>query len=116
MFNGNSEINRFNATGKVYLERQHICIKRDIAEAVFGAEEAVCLAFPKDNVLMIAPISNREFKSLYRAEQQMLKSKNMAGDKAIAVHGFLADNERDVADRDLSFEADDARRILTVKI
>lgn len=113
---GNLGINRFNATSKVYLERQHICIKRDIAEVIFGADEAAYLAFAKDNILMAAPISNKEFKSISKAEQQMLKSKNLAGDKAIAIHGLLVDNEIDATDRDLSFEADGVRKVLTVKI
>lgn len=110
-----SEITRFNATSTVYLEKQHVCIKSDIVEIIFGAEEVV-LMYYADTILTAAPVSNQEFKHLYKAEQQILKSKNLSGDKAIAIHGLLMDNDRDITDRNLNFEVDIVNKIITIKI
>jgi hypothetical protein len=107
----------FAATSDVYLEAQHICIKKDIAEKVFGSETVVLsIYYAKDNTFMVAPASEDLFKSIHKATQQMLKSKNLAGDKSISIQELILDNDLDEQNRDLTFIVEEALHILKITL
>jgi hypothetical protein len=107
----------FNASSNVYLEAGHICIKKNIAETVFGLETVVLSVFyPKDNSFLVAPAGEELFKNLHKANQQMLKSKNAAGDKSISIQELLLDNDIEETDRNLEFVIEEALHILKVKL
>jgi hypothetical protein len=107
----------FTAGSDVYLEASHICIKKEIAEKIFGAETVVLSVFySKDNCFMAAPASEELFKNLHKTSQQMLKSKNSAGDKSISIQELIIDNDINETDRDLEFTAEEALHILKVKL
>lgn len=107
----------FNADNEVYLEAAHICIKKIIAEKVFGSEAVVLSVFyAKDNTFMVAPAGEELFKTIHKANQQMLKSKNSAGDKSISIQELILDNDIDESDRNLEFVVEEALHILKVKL
>ena len=107
----------FSATSEVYAESEHICIKKGIAEKIFGAETVVLSVFyAKDNSFMVAPASEELFRTIHKASQQMLKSKNLAGDKSISIQELLLDNDIDGNDRNLEFTTEEALHILKVKL
>jgi hypothetical protein len=107
----------FAATSGVYLEAQHICIKREIADKVFGLETvALSIYYAKDNTFMVAPASEDLFKSIHKATQQMLKSKNLAGDKSISIQELILDNDIDENNRDLAFIIEEALHILKITL
>lgn len=107
----------FDAGSHVYLEASHICIKKNVAEKIFGEEPVVLSVFyAKENTLMAAPASEELFKKLHKASQQMLKMKNAAGDRSIYVKELLLDNDIDESNRDLEFIAEEALHILKVKL
>lgn len=107
----------FAANSDVYVEAGHICIKKNIAEKIFGAETVVFSVFyTKDNTFMISPTSEELFKTIHKANQQMLKSKNINGDRSISIQELLLDNDIDGNDRDLEFVAEEALHILKVKL
>ena len=80
--------------GDVYLSAEHICVKKAVAEKVFGTEAVVLSVFyPKDSTFMLAPASEELFRTIHKASQQMLKSKNAAGDKSVSIQELLLDQE-----------------------
>jgi len=107
----------FAANSDVYLEAGHICIKKNTAEKIFGAETvALSVFYAKDNTFMISPSSEELFKTIHKANQQMLKSKNANGDKSISIQELLLDNDIDENNRDLEFVIEEALHILKVKL
>ena len=107
----------FIATSDVYLETAHICIKKNIAEKIFGAETVVLTVFyAKDNTFMVSPASEELFRTIHKANQQMLKSKNAAGDKSISIQELTLDNDIDENDRNLEFVFEEALHILKIKL
>ncbi len=108
----------FVAESDVYLEAEHICIKKYTVEKVFGSDSVVLSVFyDKDNTFMAAPASEELFKTIHKANQQMLKIKNSAGDKSISIQELLLDNENvEGHDRNLEFVVEEALHILKVKL
>ena len=107
----------FISDSDVYMEATHLCIKKNIAEKIFGLETVVLSVFyAKDNTFMVSPSSEELFKTIHKASQQMLKSKNGAGDKSISIQEILLDNDIDENDRNLEFTVEEALHILKVKL
>ncbi|MEO7308892.1 MAG: hypothetical protein ABIX01_00730 [Chitinophagaceae bacterium] len=107
----------FISVSDVYMEGGHICIKKNTAGKIFGDETVVLSVFyAKDNSFMVAPASEELFRTIHKASQQMLKSKNAAGDKSISVQELLMDHDIDENDRDLEFTVEEALHILKVKL
>lgn len=107
----------FLAISDVYVESEHICIKKNIAEKIFGAETVVLSVFyAKDNSFMVAPASEELFRTIHKANQQMLKHKNLAGDKSISIQELMLDNDIDENDRNLEFTIEEALHILKIKL
>lgn len=103
--------------GKVMLKSSHLLIDRTVAKEIFGDDLNVHLVYyPDRNALMIAPKSDKLFKQLHKAKQHMLKDRNVQGDKTIALHELLIDNEINDADRDLEYECQKVLKILNVKL
>ncbi|MFY0255520.1 hypothetical protein ACDQ55_16365 [Chitinophaga sp. 30R24] len=102
---------------EVYLEDGHICIKRSLAEKIFRTEMVVFTIFyAKDKTFLAAPASEESFKNIHKVQQQMLKSKNLSGDKSISIQEILLDNDIAENDRDLTFLAEEALHILKVHL
>jgi hypothetical protein len=107
----------FTPDSDVYLEAAHICIKKNIAEKVFGLESDVLSVFyAHDNIFMVAPGREELFKTIHKANRQMLKIKNVAGDTSISIQELLLDNEIDENDRNLEFVVEEGLHILKVKL
>jgi hypothetical protein len=107
----------FTAGSDVYLEAAHICIRNNIADKIFGAERVVLSVFyPKDGAFMVAPAGEELFRTIHKASQQMLKTRNSAGDKAIPIQELLLDHEIDDHDRDLEYAAEESLHILKIKL
>jgi hypothetical protein len=101
----------------VFLKASHLWIDREIAQQVFGVDHNVYLVYyPDRRTMMIAPSSDDLFKSLHKGSQHILKDRNLAGDKTIALHELLIDNLVDATDRDLDFEWQAGLGILNVKL
>lgn len=107
----------FDADSEVYLEGGHICVKRDTAEKIFGADNVVLSVFyAKDNSFLVAPASEDLFRRLHKANQQMLKTKNNDGDKSISIQELLLDHDINENDRNLEFKMEEAMHLLKVKL
>lgn len=101
----------------IRLQSSHLLIDREIASQVFKNDHnAYVVYYPKNNSLLVAPVSDELFKKLHKANQHMLKDRNLEGDKSIALHELLIDNQLDDSDRKLEFKVEPALGILNIKI
>lgn len=104
-------------SGKIRLKSSHLLIDSEIAIDVFGSDLNVNVVYYANRrTLMIAPKSDDLFKTLHKAQQHMLKDRNAKGDKTIALHELLIDNEVNSSDRILQYEYQKELRILNVKL
>jgi hypothetical protein len=101
----------------IRLKSSHLLIDDEIAGKAFGdCQNVYTVYYPDRNTLMIAPVTDELFKNLHKASQQMLKDRNLKGDKSIALHELLIDNQINETDRDLAYEFQEALGILNVKL
>ncbi|HHG86225.1 MAG TPA: hypothetical protein ENJ82_15855 [Bacteroidetes bacterium] len=92
-------------------------IDHEVASQIFGDDLNVYVVYYADRkTLMIAPASDEIFKKLHKAAQHILKDRNLKGDKTIALHEILIDNQLDETDRNLAYELQAELGILNVKL
>jgi hypothetical protein len=102
---------------KVKLKTSHLYIESDLATAAFGEIAQVYVVYYKTkNSLLLAPMNDEFFPKLHKAGLIMLKSRNLQGDKTIAMHEILIDNDLDDANRDLEYQYTEGVKLLNVKI
>ena len=102
---------------KVSLSSSHICIAKEVAGQLFGDSPNVNLVYyPERRTMMLARVDDELFSSLHKAKQHMLKGRNLKGDKTIAIHEILIDNELDSTNRDLVYTAGDGSGILSIQL
>jgi len=102
---------------KVQLKGSHLWIDRSVAADIFGEDLNVNLIYyANQRTLMIAPYSNDLFTKIHKAKRHMLKDRNAKGDKTIALHELLIDNEINSQDRNLEFEAQKEIEVLSVNL
>jgi hypothetical protein len=103
--------------GNVRLKSSHLIINHKVASEAFGRDLNIYVVYyPDRRTLMIAPVSDEIFKNLHKAAQHMLKNRNLKGDKTIALHEILIDNQVNETDRDLEYELQPGLGILNVKL
>lgn len=101
----------------IKLRTQHLWISGDIAEAVFGPAPQVYTAYyPQQKALLLAPMDDDIFPTVHKGGLQMLKSRNLQGDKTISLQEIIIDNDIDDTDRDLAFMHQPGMRILHVTL
>lgn len=102
---------------KIRLKSSHLLIDHEIASEVFGKDLNAHVVYYADRrTLMVAPKSDELFKKLHKANQHMLKDRNIKGDKTIALHEMLIDNDIDGTDRDLAYDLQPGLGILNIKL
>ena len=115
---GNTSLRSNKMAGsKVSLRSSHIWISREVAGQLFGDSPNVNLIYyPERRTMMLARVDDELFSSLHKAKQHMLKDRNLQGDKTIAIHEILIDNELDATDRELVHTAGDGSGILSIQL
>jgi hypothetical protein len=90
---------------KVALKSSHIYLEHDLVETVFqNIHYAYVTYVKKQQRLLITPVSSQWFVKMYEPTQFLLKSRNLKGDKTLAIREILIDNDLDTTDRELEFE------------
>ncbi|ANI87889.1 hypothetical protein A9P82_00255 [Arachidicoccus ginsenosidimutans] len=101
----------------VNLLNSHIIIDKNIAEELFSNESYVqVIYYENDGKLMVARDSDDMFKSFHKAKKELLKNKNLLGDKSINIREMIIDNDLDETNRSLEYKADTAMNVLNVFI
>jgi len=114
-------LSKFNDTpssldaDQVRLNRQHLWISSDIAERVFNNERQIyTVYYPQRKALLLAPMSNEDFKALHECSLVMLKDRNLQGDKSLSLQEVLIDNDLDDQDRPLTYSSIESLQLLQV--
>jgi hypothetical protein len=88
----------------VQLKTQHLWISADVAATAFGeVAQVYVIYYPKQQTLLLAPMHDEIFPTLHKAGLQMLKSRNLQGDKTISLQEIIIDNDIDDTDRALPY-------------
>jgi hypothetical protein len=86
----------------VKLRTQHLWISGDIAADAFGdAPQVYIVYYPQQKALLLAPMDDVIFPTIHKSGLQMLKNRNLEGDKTISLQEIIIDNDIDDTDRDL---------------
>lgn len=88
----------------IQLKTQHLLIAADIAAEVFGeAAQTYTVYYPQQRALLLAPMDDEIFPKVHKAQLQMLKSRNLQGDKSISLQEIIIDHDIDETDRELEY-------------
>ena len=89
----------------IRLSSSHLCLDGNLVDSFFDKDPLALIAFQSEsNQLIIAPSTSSWFTKIHQAQQCLLKTKSMDGDKSIAIHSLLIDHEIDDTDRTLNYE------------
>jgi hypothetical protein len=100
---------------QIKLRSQHLLIEGPLAAAVFGdAPQVHTVYYPQQKSLLLAPMDDEFFAKLHKTALQMLKTRNLHGDKSISLQELLIDHELDDSDRDLAFSHTPGTSLLQV--
>lgn len=99
----------------VKLKTRHLLIAGTLATQAFGEAAQVYVHYEvAGQELLLAPMDHESFSKSYKSALQMLKIRNLQGDKSISLQEVLIDQDLDDQDRDLFFTYDAAARVLHV--
>lgn len=101
----------------VKLRTQHLWISGDVADSAFGAAPQVyVIYYPQQRSLLLAPMDDDIFPTIHKAGLQMLKNRNLQGDKTISLQEIIIDNDIDDTERDLVYMHQPGVRMLHVSL
>lgn len=101
----------------IQLRSSHLSIHQKLVDKVFNNSPNVNIVYYSDRrTLMIAPSSDELFKSLHKAKQYMLKDRNDLGDKTIAIHDILIDNNISKEERELNYELLEGLNTISIQL
>lgn len=99
----------------IQLANSHLIFDAAVANDFFGAGSHVNLVYyGQRNTMLLAPVEDELFKGLHKTAMVMLKFKNSRGDKSLSIEEVIIDNDIDSADRELTFNADIAMKIISI--
>ena len=106
----------FEAKSEVWLEAGHICIKKELADYIYGRSEAILSHYyPKEGLFLAAAADEPVYASLDRMKRLALKTSSM-GDRWIPIQELLSEHHVDAGNRDLSFVEDEPMHMLKIKL
>ncbi len=102
---------------KISLKSSHIYLENDLVETIFDTIHYAYVKYlPDQNRLLITPVSSQWFVKMYEPTQFLLKSRNLKGDKTLAIREILIDNDIEMDDRDLEFEIIEKTKLIKIKL
>ena len=102
---------------KVALRSSHIYLDNALVASVFGEVNFAYVTYvEKQGKILITPVTSQWFVKMYKPTQFLLKSRNLKGDKTLAIREILIDNDLDVTDRDLEYEVIEKTNLIKVNM
>lgn len=104
-------------SSEVRLKSSHIYLKGCLVEKVFQKINYAYVTYVEEKgTILITPITSTWFVKMYKPKQFLLKTRNLEGDKTLAVRELLIDNELESNDRDLSYEVIDSTKLIKIHV
>ncbi|MEM7485883.1 MAG: hypothetical protein AAF348_11810 [Bacteroidota bacterium] len=102
---------------KVSLKSSHIYLDSALVERIFGEIHYAYVTYVKEqHKILMTPVSSQWFVKIYKPTQFLLKSRNLKGDKTVAIREILIDNDLDTKDRELDYEIIEKTQLIKVSI
>ncbi len=100
---------------QIFLKSAHIYLQSDLVNTIFENIRYAYVTYLKDQQrLLITPVSSQWFVKMHKPTQFLLKSRNLKGDKTIAIREILIDHDIDIADRELTFETIEKTNLIKI--
>lgn len=101
----------------VSLKESHLQLDHSIVTKIFQDINYAYVTYTvKQKKLLVTPVSSQWFVKMYNPTQFLLKTKNLKGDKAIAIREILLDNDIKQNDRMLSFEVIEKTNLIKIEL
>tara|TARA_R110000744_G_scaffold9421_4_gene30159 strand:+ start:13039 stop:13359 length:321 start_codon:yes stop_codon:yes gene_type:complete len=102
---------------KISLKSSHIYIVSELIKPIFGDVPYAYITYVKEQgTILITPVSSQWFVKMYKPTQFLLKSRNLKGDRTLAIRELLIDNNLDMTDRNLEYEVIEKTNLIKVSI
>ena len=90
---------------QVTLKSSHVYFDASLVDLIFdNIHYAYVTYVAEQKKLLITPVSSQWFVKMHEPTQFLLKSRNLKGDKTLAIREILIDNDLDASDRVLQYE------------
>lgn len=104
-------------SSKIALKSSHIYLDHELVDIIFGEINFAYVTYLEaQRRILITPVSSQWFVKMYKPTQFLLKSRNLKGDKTIAIREILIDHNLDMTDRELEFEIVEKTNLIKVNI
>lgn len=102
---------------KVALKSSHIYLDSALVASIFGDVNFAYVTYVEEQGnILITPVTSQWFVKMYKPTQFLLKSRNLKGDKTLAIREILIDNDLDMEDRNLDYKVIEKTNLIKVSI
>lgn len=99
----------------VTLKSSHVYLGVELVDRIFqNIHYAYVTYVPEQKKLLITPVSSQWFVKMHKPTQFLLKSRNLKGDRTLAIREILIDNDLDTNDRELDYEVVDKTNLIKI--
>ncbi len=101
----------------ITLKSSHLTIHSELVHKVFGEVDYAYVVYIEDQkTILTTPVTSQWFGKMHRPTQFLLKSRNLKGDKTLAIREILIDYDLDSTDRALSFEWIKKTKLIKIRL
>lgn len=101
----------------LHLKTSHIYLDHELVREIFGDIHYAYVAYvPEKAALLITPVTSQWFVKMHKPTQFLLKSRNLKGDKTLAIRELLIDHNLDVTDRALAYDVVSKTKLIKVNL
>ncbi len=102
---------------KISLKSSHIYLESQLVNAIFGNIHFAYVTYIEEQKkILITPVSSQWFVKMFKPTQFLLKSRNLKGDRTLAVREIFIDNNLDTTDRELQYEVIEKTKLIKVSV
>lgn len=102
-------------SAKLRLKSSHIYLESALVTTFFKEVDFAFVVYNKaQKSILITPGTSGWFKKMYKPAQYLLKSRNLKGDKTLALGEIFIDNDLDASDRELEAEFVEKTKLIKV--
>ena len=89
----------------IWLKSAHVYLDSQLVNSIFEDVDYAYVSYiASQQKLLITPVTSLWFPKMYAATQFLLKTRNLKGDKTLAIREILIDHDLDLSDRNLEYE------------
>jgi hypothetical protein len=101
----------------VILKSSHVYLNASLVERIFKSIHYAYVTYvAEQNKMLITPVSSQWFVKMHKPTQFLLKSRNLKGDRTLAIREILIDNDLDTSDRELEYEIVEKTNLIKISM